>query len=223
MRVFLILILILVVISACKLDINVQLYTRDVVDFSNGKLESEYAFVPATVRIEMSKSSFEDKKEKIQKILQRYFINPENLRYEAEDYGGYAVVEVEIPFLEDYTPSEKSLVGFVARKRDDGSYEVGIVVNGESFEELKSVVSDEFFTSIDVKDIDLHIDVNNDMRKDNDVEVFSVYVNGKAVLYPQKFTIKRRKSIKIDVSNVMKDYLFESGEVRGMMKIEVAE
>lgn len=193
-------------LAGCNFEMNSEIYLSDVY----GLLENPELslFVPTTIKLEIvSEDNFKQYKDRITDILSDYFGEVSNIRYEEENLSGFYVGDIEVPLL-----LEKSLESIVSFSVD----KVGNLImnfDEENFNVLAKTILEEFFYSFDPKDLFFNITLINDMKRDINIEVQGVYINGRPYPFLEKIVLKNRQKLVITFSNVLKDYMIREGKV----------
>ena len=204
--IFSLIILFFIFLSGCELNIASEVYIRDLYDFANDK-NIDSTMVKSVLKMEIiSKDTFKENKDKITDIIKEYFDNVENVRYEEDNLRSYYVADIEIPITKGLEIEDKILsfsfngVSFFIR------------FNNSLFEELNSIILNNFYQTFDLKDFSIEIVLVNDLKKDVNVELQGVYVNSRPYPFLTRITMKNRDKLIIKFSDVLRDYMAQEGK-----------
>jgi hypothetical protein len=84
--------------------------------------------------------------------------------------------------------------------------------NNPLFEELNSIILNNFYQTFDLKDFYIEIVLVNDLKKDVNVELQGVYVNSRPYPFLTRITMKNRDKLIIKFSDVLRDYMAQEGK-----------
>ncbi len=198
------LLLIILLVSGCNLEIYSEAYLSDIYAFLANPLSDLSIF--STIKLEiMAESTFKEQKNKITEVLKDYFGEVKNVRYEGSNFKSYYVADFELPVISELR--DEGMLYLSADKNGNMLF----LFNNEIFEELNKRILNEFYQSLDLKDMYINITLINDLRREIDIEVQGVYVNYKPCPYIEKFKLKNREKVIISFSNVLRDYMVENG------------
>jgi hypothetical protein len=163
--IFSLIILFFFFLSGCELNIASEVYIRDLYDIANDK-NIDSAMVKSVLKLEIiSKDTFKGNKDKITNIIKEYFDNVENVRYEENNLRSYYVADIEIPITKGLEIEDKIL------SFSFNGVSLFIRFNNSLFEELNSIILNNFYQTFDLKDFSIEIVLVNDLKKDVNVEL----------------------------------------------------
>lgn len=204
--IFSLIILFFIFLSGCELNIASEVYIRDLYDFANDK-NIDSAMVKSVLKLEIiSKDTFKENKDKITDIIKEYFDNVENVRYEENNLRSYYVADIEIPITKGLEIEDKIL------SFSFNGVSLFIRFNNSLFEELNSIILNNFYQTFDLKDFSIEIVLVNDLKKDVNVELQGVYVNSRPYPFLTRITMKNRDKLIIKFSDVLRDYMAQEGK-----------
>ncbi len=199
--IFSLIILFIIFLSGCELNIASEVYIRDLYDFANDK-NIDSTMVKSVLKLEIfSKDTFKENKDKITDIIKEYFDNVENVRYEENNLQSYYVADIEIPITKGLEIEDKIL------SFSFNGVSLFIRFNNPLFEELNSIILNNFYQTFDLKDFSIEIVLVNDLKKDVNVELQGVYVNSRPYPFLTRITMKNRDKLIIKFSDVLRDYM----------------
>jgi hypothetical protein len=88
------------------------------------------------------------------------------------------------------------------------SIEIGFWMNTRLFEAMNDYMSNEYWASIDPEDLSVTLIINNDLREDVTIRLRNVYANQVPIVDTQQYELRRRGTLSIRSSNVMRDFAF---------------
>jgi hypothetical protein len=204
--IFSLIILFFIFLSGCELNIASEVYIRDLYDFANDKT-IDSTMVKSVLKMEIiSKDTFKENKDKITDIIKEYFDNVENVRYEENNLRSYYVADIEIPITKGLEIEDKIL------SFSFNGVSLFIRFNNSLFEELNSIILNNFYQTFDLKDFSIEIVLVNDLKKDVNVELQGVYVNSRPYPFLTRITMKNRDKLIIKFSDVLRDYMAQEGK-----------
>lgn len=204
--IFSLIILFFIFLSGCELNIASEVYIRDLYDFANDK-NIDSTMVKSVLKLEIfSKDTFKENKDKITDIIKEYFDNVENVRYEENNLRSYYVADIEIPITKGLEIEDKIL------SFSFNGVSLFIRFNNSLFEELNSIILNNFYQTFDLKDFSIEIVLVNDLKKDVNVELQGVYVNSRPYPFLTRITMKNRDKLIIKFSDVLRDYMAQEGK-----------
>jgi len=122
--------------------------------------------VKSVLKLEIiSKDTFKENKDKITDIIKEYFDNVENVRYEENNLRSYYVADIEIPITKGLEIEDK-ILSFSFKEGN-----LFIRFNNSLFEEVNSIILNNFYQTFDLKDFSIEIVLVNDLKKDVNVEL----------------------------------------------------
>lgn len=204
-RGFLLLLLASLLLAACQFDVTADLYLQDVIDVQEA---GETILTNATLALEIGGAD-EAEKQQIVAILNEQLHEVENVREEERDYSTYLVVDYKIPIIyaDDvegiYSHSEIRNHIFTFALSADNS--LNLTFNKPRFDTLSDQLYEEFYQRLNFEDFSMRLYLQNDLRDDIDVTLYSVYANSVPLPYSSTFTLGRRDEIEIRFSDVLRD------------------
>jgi len=201
--------LLLFFLTACKIDMDGDIYIGDVIDVSE---TNDIIYNPMNISFEMtSEETCERDKEKLSNILIKYFTNYNAKDCYSEDYNSYLRTGVDVPIMLDSEKdgaiafSNSDLVSFTTVVRESDTqyiYDVYLSLNEMMFNALNEEIYDEFFEKIKLKDARIRLAINNDGRETEKVSFASAFVNGDPVVFYSTYDLDRRQKLDYLASDV---------------------
>ena len=197
---------ILVLISACKIDFNGELYTSDLIDVAeNG---SKFT-LPMEVSFQVS--SCDEDLTDMHNTLSGYFIDYNFLNCgTGDDFMSYVTSRVQVPLTGDqdsFNKANNSLVGYLSTKYDDSpNIYVYLVLNTNLFSNLSNYIEKETFSPLSLEESKFIVNLNNDLN-DANIDVYPSYVDSKPLVFTTNYKLGKREKISISNSNVSSAHL----------------
>ena len=200
------LIILILILTGCKIDFTGDLYTSDLIDLANTS-ENKQFNLPMEVAYQVSDCESDESS----RMISTYFIEFKNTGCEiGEDFMSYATAQVSVPVVNNYdifNNSNDSLIGFVSYLSEDKTLVyVDAVTSGELFESLKNYVYNETFQELSLADSNLVIRLNNDLNKAT-IEVPPSFVNNEPIVFSTEYIMERRDLLIIQSSDVNSSFL----------------
>ena len=202
----LILIVLILILTGCKIDFTGDLYTSDLIDLAN-TTENKQFNLPMEVAYQVSDCESDESS----RMISTYFIEFKNTGCEiGEDFMSYATAQVSVPVVNNYdifNNANDSLIGFVSYLSEDKTLVyVDAVTSAELFESLKNYVYNETFQELSLADSNLVIRLNNDLNKAT-IEVPPSFVNNEPIVFSTEYIMERRDLLIIQSSDVNSSFL----------------
>ena len=202
----LILIVLILILTGCKIDFTGDLYTSDLIDLAN-TTENKQFNLPMEVAYQVSDCESDESS----RMISTYFIEFKNTGCEiGEDFMSYATAQVSVPVVNNYdifNNANDSLIGFVSYLSEDKTLVyVDAVTSAELFESLKNYVYNETFQELSLADSNLVIRLNNDLNKAT-IEVPPSFVNNEPIVFSTEYIMERRDLLIIQYSDVNSSFL----------------
>ena len=207
---FLVVTVMLVLLCACKTDVTVDLYVRDIIDAASGETLVAYG----TLKIE---HPGEELDQTIVAIVKEGFPEATDFRIEKEGFDSYVVASIEVPVvnnvhaaMNDYPESMFSVVcGLI----DRGQINLILVFSSEMFDKLNRAVYSEYFQELSVENMTITVSLHNDLRYGVSFELESVYANREPVPFSDVRSLVPRQNLDIRLSDVLRDFAYQNAWV----------
>lgn len=202
-----ILLLIIFLLSGCKINFVGDLYTSDLIDLANTN-ENKNFILPMEIEYQVSDCTDTDE---VNRIISTYFIDYKYTGCSLDDeYMSSVTAQVSVPVVNNYdifNNTSDSLIGFVAYLSDDTEYVyVDATINFDLYESLKNYVYNETFQELSLTESNLIIRLNNDLNSAT-VEVPPSFVNNDPIVFATEYVLERRELMIIQSSNVNSAFL----------------
>ena len=213
-RYFLFLLLILICISSCKLDMNTDIYLRDIRDVALDNAEG--LITSGILKVGVPDCNNKEQISEVTSLLSDYFLNVSEKSCEA-GMGSLITMGIDIPIInsiKDWSLKTSSTTALLTKfSKSDSSIYVVFALNKTKFENLNSAVQTKFFDKLNLDESIVSFSVRNDGRKNEVAVISGSFVDGKPVMFPTNFTLARRNKIDVTPSDVRRNSFSEGGKM----------
>ena len=202
----------LVLISACKIDMITDVYLGDIKDVALANAEG----LKTSGLLQVGVPNCDDKEQlsQVTSLLQDYFLNVTEKSCES-GMESLLTIGVDIPIIHSeigWTSKTKSTTALITKKSKDGSsILVNFALNKTRFRNLNQAIESQYFQKLSLNESTVTFSVNNDARQDEGLVVSDSFVDGKPVVFPKSLTLSRRNKIDLEPSNVRRINFSEQG------------
>ena len=211
-RYCLFLLLILICISSCKLDMNTDIYLRDIKDVALDNTEG--LITSGILKVGVPDCENKEQISEVTSLLSDYFLNVSEKSCEA-GMGSLITMGIDIPIInsiKDWSLKTSSTTALLTKfSKSDSSIYVVFALNKTKFENLNSAVQTKFFDKLNLDESTVSFSVRNDGRKNEVAVISGSFVDGKPVMFPTNFTLARRNKIDVTPSDVRRNSFSEDG------------
>ena len=204
----------LILISACKIDMNTDIYLRDIKDVA--LINSEGLHTSGLLKVGVPNCKNKEKLSEVTGLLKDYFLNVSEKTCEA-GMESLLTIGVDIPIInstQGWTSKTSSTTALVTNKSKDGSsILVSFELNKTKFANLNSAVQNKFFDKLSFDESTVSFSVNNDSRQDEVAVISDSFVDGKPIIHSKRFTLARRNKIDVEPSNVRRITFSNNGSM----------
>ena len=213
-RYCLFLLLILICISSCKLDMNTDIYLRDIKDVALDNTEG--LITSGILKVGVPNCENKEQISEVTSLLSDYFLNVSEKSCEA-GMGSLITMGIDIPIInsiKDWSLKTSSTTALLTKfSKSDSSIYVVFALNKTKFENLNSAVQTKFFDKLNLDESTVSFSVRNDGRKNEVAVISGSFVDGKPVMFPTNFTLARRNKIDVTPSDVRRNSFSEGGKM----------
>ena len=213
-RYCLFLLLILICISSCKLDMNTDIYLRDIKDVALDNTEG--LITSGILKVGVPDCNNKEQISEVTSLLSDYFLNVSEKSCEA-GMGSLITMGIDIPIInsiKDWSLKTSSTTALLTKfSKSDSSIYVVFALNKTKFENLNSAVQTKFFDKLNLDESTVSFSVRNDGRKNEVAVISGSFVDGKPVMFPTNFTLARRNKIDVTPSDVRRNSFSEGGKM----------
>jgi len=200
---------ILFLFSACKIDFNGDLYTSDLIDVAENSSE-----LTLPMEVSFQVSSCDEDLTSMHNTLSSYFIDYNFLNCgTGDDFMSYVTSRVQVTLTNDqdsFNKSNNSLVGYLSTKYEDSpNIYVYLILNTNLFSNLSNYIENETFTPLSLEESKFIINLNNDINE-ADIDIYPSYVDSKPIVWTTNYKLGKREKITISNSNVSSAHLEEN-------------
>ncbi len=211
-RYCLFLLLILICISSCKLDMNTDIYLRDIKDVALDNAEG--LITSGILKVGVPDCKNKEQISEVTSLLSDYFLNVSEKSCEA-GMGSLITMGIDIPIInsiKNWSLKTSSTTALLTKfSKSDSSIYVVFALNKAKFENLNSAVQTKFFDKLNLDESTVSFSVRNDGRKNEVAVISGSFVDGKPVMLPTNFTLARRNKIDVTPSDVGRNSFSEDG------------
>ena len=204
--------LILICISSCKLDMNTDIYLRDIKDVALDNAEG--LITSGILKVGVPDCKNKEQISEVTSLLSDYFLNVSEKSCEA-GMGSLITMGIDIPIInsiKDWSLKTSSTTALLTKfSKSDSSIYVVFALNKTKFENLNSAVQTKFFDKLNLDESTVSFSVRNDGRKNEVAVISGSFVDGKPVMFPTNFTLARRNKIDVTPSDVRRNSFSEDG------------
>ena len=213
-RYCLFLLLILICISSCKLDMNTDIYLRDIKDVALDNAEG--LITSGILKVGVPDCENKEQISEVTSLLSDYFLNVSEKSCEA-GMGSLITMGIDIPIInsiKNWSLKTSSTTALLTKfSKSDSSIYVVFALNKTKFENLNSAVQTKFFDKLNLDESTVSFSVRNDGRKNEVAVISGSFVDGKPVMFPTNFTLARRNKIDVTPSDVRRNSFSEGGKM----------
>ena len=205
------LIILMVLLAACEARISTEVYMGDLAEIEDeGELTTAVViglYIP-------SQDDCAEYRQRYQDVFRKSkgFKGMEYVRCYSEGSDHFAEYELEVP-MRMVDPSSTAMKGtFEIIRHDDAatqSRNLYLRSKPSALCDLDDLISDEFWQSLDLTGTSPQITITNDLREPQTLILDHVFVNGSSVVETKEFTLDRRDSIEVALSNVTSAWVFD--------------
>ena len=208
------LLLILICISSCKLDMNTDIYLRDIKDVALDNTEG--LITSGILKVGVPDCENKEQISEVTSLLSDYFLNVSEKSCEA-GMGSLITMGIDIPIInsiKNWSLKTSSTTALLTKfSKSDSSIYVVFALNKTKFENLNSAVQTKFFDKLNLDESTVSFSVRNDGRKNEVAVISGSFVDGKPVMFPTNFTLARRNKIDVTPSDVRRNSFSEGGKM----------
>jgi hypothetical protein len=209
---WLLILLILTTTSACKMDMNTEIYIRDIEDVVLKNAEGLHT--SGLLKVGVPNCKNKEKISEVSGLLKDYFLNVSEKKCEA-GMESLLSIGIDIPIInstQGWISKTLSTTALVTNRSKDGSFIlVNFALNKTKFANLNSAIQSKFFDKLSFDESTVSFSINNDSRQDAEAIISDSFVDGRPVINAKSFKLARRNKIEVEPSNVRKISFSESG------------
>ena len=201
-----------VMLSGCKMNVTPELYLSDLRDVVENATEG--LTTPAAIAVQVpSTEKCDEYTAKIGDVLTGILESYEARGCTSEDMNSWLNLEAQVPIMHGTKVGQGGMVDpsldlfgvFVSpivEGRFEGKVGACLYVNLEKYRLLNERMSDAFHQKIDLADSTMGMLLNNDEREPVKFSVGGTFLNGAPVYKWEQFSLERRRSAELEVSDV---------------------
>ncbi|MCB1160870.1 MAG: hypothetical protein H7A25_22565 [Leptospiraceae bacterium] len=211
---------VLSILIACKYAINIDLSLQKMITLAKSNKDVMVYDSGVQIKFQMaSTKKCESEKENLAAILTRYYKEVRESKCATEGTGVFLVTEALISIKKQGTvlkDKDKSMVGIDIDSSSDKA-DVYLTMDKVMFESLYMDIKKKYMQKTQLANIDLSIRLVNDTKQNINFKVFNSFVN--KTPYPAfgTFSAKPDDTFEIVISDVLKQYINDTGFRRIMI------
>lgn len=189
----------LLILVGCDTSFVAKIYVSDFFSTNN------VIHAKAVITTEFSKS----KEKEVIAVLKQTFDGANNFRKETTGYSETIKFDYNIKIVEksNFNNTANELFSFVFDRKSSNEASIGVKMNNTTFDSLNRTIKEEFYASIDLKDLKFVVELNNDTKEDVEISVKSSYLDGKPIPFELTKKLIGRDNVEIEFSEILKESL----------------
>lgn len=203
----LILVLAVLVLSACNARISSEIYLADIDELSGEDSMTTEVLIGLPVSGE---DDCAEKKRRYSAVF-RKSTGFKSMEYVSCD-GDFADYSLDVPLrMTDPYRSPMQDTFEIVRHDDSesGNHRLYLRSKPTALCNLNKLIRDEFYQSLDLTEVSPRIYIENDLRETQTLILNQVFVNGAPVIEPTEFALDRRDSVDVSLSDVTAAWVFD--------------
>lgn len=195
------------VLSACNARISSEIYLADIDELSDGETMTTEVLIGLPVSGE---DDCAEKKRRYSAVF-RKSTGFKDMEYVSCD-GDFADYSLDVPLrmVEPFRSSMQDTFEIVRHDDGESGYrQLYLRSKPSALCNLNKLIRDEFYQSLDLTEVSPRIYIENDLRETQTLILNHVFVNGAPVIEPTEFTLSRRDSVDVSLSDVTSAWVFD--------------
>ncbi len=206
----LVLTLLCLTLTSCKIDFEGDLYTSDLLTIA---VEGGSVNLPMEVKFQIS--SCDEDLTSLNNKISTYFQDYKQISCgTGDDFMDYITSKVSVPIynnLEEFNSENKSLIGYQSTIWEGQTKPyVYIILNLNKFEGLSDYIQNETFQELSLDDGILKVNINNDIDTLK-LSIFPSFVDGEPIVFRTTYDLEERQNLLIESSNISAMHLQKVG------------
>ena len=201
----------------CKPQVSVDIYAGDILEVAKTGKSLE---IPVRLGLPIqNEKKCEENKDKMLPALQKYgkgvkFLNCKDVKGEMYDLLNVEMTAEIVKAPKSGVAAIKGMFGISVAKLDDGSLMINFLKTDNVDKAIAEIDKNYTFQKIEIKDVDLTVRLNNDLKKTIKYEIDSSFVDNNPVDAPTIFELTRRGMISVVPSNVRSKSIIKTGKAK---------
>ncbi|WP_125169887.1 DUF7424 family protein [Leptospira perolatii] len=197
----------------CKYSITGEIFVSDILDIASSK-SNKTVYANSSLKFGVSsQEQCEEDKEFLIKTIGQQFKDLKDARCTKQEYENFFEASIKIPMvkLEDkeFKP-QPGLLNITVKVAD--KIKVGLYLSSESFNSLKTAIKEKYWSTINIDEFTLGMNLVNDSKTKLKIEVASVYMDNKPFPKLEAVDIEPKSKVSLRLSNVLRDAVYENGK-----------
>ena len=191
------------VFCGCELESTIVIYSGDIEDVlaSPESKTDIHATLNFLVPI-LGTENCDDDTEKFRKVTSGIISGVEIKGCVDRGYDSFLSGSLQVPIWKGSDQMSASSLFTVLVIRGENLDAIALVTNTSILDRLDKKAEQEFFQSVDLKDMIIRVELNNDTRDAVDYAVQSVFLDNDPIVALESATLERRSKVQIKLSDV---------------------
>jgi len=202
----------LVLISACKIDMTTDVYLSDIEDVA--LTNAEGLKTSGLLQVGVANCADKENLSQVTRLLRDYFLKVTEKSCES-GMESLLTIGVDIPIIHSeigWTSKTKSTTALITKQSKDGSsILVNFALNKTKFGNLNKAIESQYFQKLSIGESTVSFSINNDARHDEGLIVSDSFVDGKPIVFPKRLILSSRNKIDLEPSDVRRITFSEQG------------
>jgi hypothetical protein len=193
-------------LSACNFSLTADVYLSDLLAAVDNP--EKQGTTTATLSLQMaSKDTCIEKGAEAIDLVSTYFMKVGDGRCRDLNIESYLDIPVELPVftgnsLDAVKPNDQSLVAVAVIEEQGYPLTLALALSSDRLDKLRDDVKKKYYQSVNRSDISFGLTINNDGRADAEVQIMSAWAGDDPVPDIATFTIPRRGTLAVRLSDV---------------------
>ncbi len=199
------------IIVSCKGTISTFVPLSNIVDVG----QNEDIVYLASARLLIPLFSFVDEDQDLKDKVSYWFRGAQNIQFDNSGESTYLTADIKIPIYNYLNYNFDNTYDLLALVVDQyyGELYFGFSLSDFILDEINDYLLYNFFTSISFDEWKITINLYNDYKEDQSVELYGVYVDGKPNLHGKSYTLKSDEYVEVELSELVKDVALQEGDL----------
>ena len=187
----------------CELESTIVIYSGDIEDvLASPESQTDiHATLNFLVPI-LGTDNCDDDTEKFSKVTSGIISGVEIKGCIERGYDSFLSGSLQVPIWKGSDNMSGSSLFTLLVATDESTHAIALVTNSSILERLDKKAEEEFFQSVDLKDMIIRVELNNDTRNSVIYAVQSVFLDNDPIVAMETATLERRSKVQIRLSDV---------------------
>lgn len=197
-------ILLIFIMVSCKIKVNTEIYSSDIVKMVKSNKNGNYLYTRINVE------AGEEYRERLTKILSSYFSDIQFLKTEGSgSLNSVLVYKSKTAIIVtngDEYKTDDSMINFYTSSKGS-NYNLGINIKGNMYDSLMTKINEEFSSTVELGELSLEITFINDLGHEIELTPHLVEVDNVPFPFEKQIKLENRDKITISIPLFMKKYI----------------